>query len=77
MVLVVSSLLTQLLDYIYIIMYIYLRGFVGSNVLPLVSKNQFSNVIGLDWLVTFALLAAAILALIATDKIVLKLMKQR
>ena len=74
MVLVVSSLLTQLLDYIYMIMHIYLRG---SNVLPSVSKNQFSNIIGLDWLVTFALLAAAILALIATDKIVLKLMKQR
>jgi hypothetical protein len=55
-------------------MHIYLRG---SNVLPSVSKNQFSNIIGLDWLVTFALLAAAILALIATDKIVLKLMKQR
>lgn len=54
--------------------YIYLRA---SNVLPSVSKNQFSNIIGLDWLVAFALLAAAILALIATDKIVLKLMKQR
>jgi hypothetical protein len=57
-------------------MYIYLHGFVGSNVLPLVSKNQFNNIIGLDWLVTFALLAAAILALIATDKIVSKFMKQ-
>jgi hypothetical protein len=59
---------------VYIMMYIHWHGFFGSNVL-LVSKSQFSNIIGIDWLVTFGLLAAAIMALVAVDKIVLKLMK--
>jgi hypothetical protein len=68
-------LLAQLLDRIYMMMYIHWHGFFGSNVL-LVSKSQFSNIIGIDWLVTFGLLAAAIMALVAIDKIVLKLMKQ-
>lgn len=67
-------LLGQLLDRIYMMMYIHWHGFFGSNVL-LVSKSQFSNIIGIDWLVTFGLLAAAIMALVAVDKIVLKLMK--
>jgi len=50
------------------------HGFFGSNVLLV---SQFSNIIGIDWLVTFGLLAAAIMALVAIDKIVLKLMQQR
>jgi hypothetical protein len=57
-------------------MYIHWHRFFGSNVL-LVSKSQFSNIIGIDWLVTFGLIAAAIMALVAVDKIVLKLMKHR
>lgn len=71
---VVWWLLGQLLDRIYMMMYIHWHGFLGSNVL-LVSKSQFSNIIGIDWLVTFGLLTAAIMALVAVDKIVLKSMK--
>jgi hypothetical protein len=70
-------LLAQLLDRIYMMMmYTHWHEFFGSNVL-LVSKSQFSNIVGIDWLVTFGLLAAAIMALVAVDKIVLKLMKPR
>jgi hypothetical protein len=70
-------LLAQLLDRIYMMtMYAHRHEFFGSNVL-LVSKSQFSNIVGIDWLVTFGLLAAAIMALVAVDKIVLKLMKHR
>ena len=76
MISVVWSLLAQLLDSIYMMIYIHWHGFFGSNFL-LVSKSQFSNIIGIDWLVTFGLLAAAIMALVAIDKIVLKLMQQR
>jgi hypothetical protein len=76
MISVVWCVLTQLLDRIYIIMYIHWHRFFGSNAL-LVSKSQFSNIIGIDWLVTFGLIAAAIMALVAVDKIVLKLMKHR
>jgi hypothetical protein len=74
MISVVWWLLGQLLDRFYMMMYNHWHGFFGSNVL-LVSKSQFSNIIGIDWLVTFGLLAAAIMALVAVDKIVLKLMK--
>jgi hypothetical protein len=70
------SLLAELLDSIYMMIYIPWHGFFGSNIL-LASKNQFSNIIGIDWLVTFGLLAAAIMALVAIDKMVLKLMQQR
>ena len=68
MISVVWWLLGQLLDRIYMMMYIHWH-------VLLVSKSQFSNIIGIDWLVTFGLLAAAIMALVAVDKIVLKLMK--
>jgi hypothetical protein len=71
MISVVWWLLAQLLDRIYMMMHIHWHEFFGSNVL-LVSKSQFSNIVGIDWLVTFGLLAAAIMALIAVDRIVLK-----
>jgi hypothetical protein len=76
MISVVWWLLAQLLDRLYMMMYIHSHGFFGSNVI-LASKSQFSNIVGIDWIVTFGLLAAAIMALVAVDKIVLKLMKHR
>ena len=74
MISVACPLLGQLLDCIYMKIYIHWHGYFGSNVL-LVIKSQFGNIVGIDWLVTFGLLAAAIIALVAVDKIVLKLMK--
>lgn len=38
-------------------------------------KSQFTNIIGIDWLIAFGVIAGAIMTLAATNKIVLKLMK--
>ena len=42
---------------------------------PNLSKSQFTNIIGIDWLIAFGVIAGAIMTLSATNKIVLKLMK--
>jgi hypothetical protein len=38
-------------------------------------KSQFTNIVGIDWLIAFGVIAGAIISLAATNKIVLKLMK--
>lgn len=47
----------------------------GPNVPPKI-KSQFTNIVGIDWLIAFGVIAGAIMTLAATNKIVLKLMKQ-
>lgn len=42
---------------------------------PPKTKSQFTNIIGIDWLIAFGVIAGAIMTLAATNKIVLKLMK--
>ena len=46
----------------------------GPNFPPKI-KSQFTNIIGIDWLIAFGVIAGAIMTLAATNKIVLKLMK--
>jgi hypothetical protein len=40
-------------------------------------KNQFNNIVGIDWLISFVVIAGAVMTLVASDRIVLKLMKQQ
>jgi hypothetical protein len=40
-------------------------------------KTQFSNIVGIDWLISIAVIAGAVMTLVASDRIVLKLMKQQ
>ena len=40
-------------------------------------KNQFSNIVGIDWLIAFVVIAGAVMTLVASDRVVLKLMKQQ
>jgi len=40
-------------------------------------KNQFSNIVGVDWLIAFVVIAGAVMTLVASDRVVLKLMKQQ
>ena len=40
-------------------------------------KTQFSNIVGIDWLIAIAVIAGAVMTLVASDRIVLKLMKQQ
>ena len=46
----------------------------GPNFPPKI-KSQFTNIIGIDWLIAFGVIAGAIMTLAVTNKIVLKLMK--
>jgi hypothetical protein len=39
-------------------------------------KTQFSNIVGIDWLIAIVVIAGAVMTLVASDRIVLKLMKQ-
>lgn len=40
-------------------------------------KTQFSNIVGIDWLIAIIVIAGAVMTLVASDRIVLKLMKQQ
>jgi hypothetical protein len=40
-------------------------------------KTQFSNIVGIDWLIAIVVIAGAVMTLVASDRIVLKLMKQQ
>jgi hypothetical protein len=40
-------------------------------------KTQFSDIVGIDWLIAIAVIAGAVMTLVASDRIVLKLMKQQ
>jgi hypothetical protein len=40
-------------------------------------KTQFNNIVGIDWLIAFVVIAGAVMTLVASDRIVLKLMKQQ
>ena len=40
-------------------------------------KTQFSNIVGIDWLIAIAVIAGAVMTLVVSDRIVLKLMKQQ
>jgi hypothetical protein len=40
-------------------------------------KTQFSNIVGIDWLIAFVVIAGAVMTLVASDRIALKLMKQQ
>jgi hypothetical protein len=40
-------------------------------------KTQFSNIVGIDWLIAIIVIGGAVMTLVASDRIVLKLMKQQ
>ena len=40
-------------------------------------KTQFSHIVEIDWLIAFVVMAGAVITLVASDRIVLKLMKQQ
>jgi len=40
-------------------------------------KTQFSNIVGIDWLIAIVVIGGAVMTLVASDRIVLKLMKQQ
>jgi hypothetical protein len=40
-------------------------------------KSQFNNIVGIDWLIAIVVIAGAVMTLVASDRIVLKLMKQQ
>ena len=40
-------------------------------------KTQFRNIVGIDWLIAIVVIGGAVMTLVASDRIVLKLMKQQ
>jgi len=40
-------------------------------------KTQFRNIVGIDWLIAIVVIGGAVMTLAASDRIVLKLMKQQ
>jgi hypothetical protein len=40
-------------------------------------KTQFGNIVGIDWLIAIIVIGGAVMTLVASDRIVLKLMKQQ
>lgn len=40
-------------------------------------KTQFRNIVGIDWLIAIVVIGGAVMTLVVSDRIVLKLMKQQ
>ena len=49
----------------------------AQDTVPQNIKTQFSNIVGIDWLIACVVMAGAVITLVASDRIVLKLMKQQ
>jgi hypothetical protein len=54
----------------------YVQAQVDGHNVPRKITSQFTNIVGIDWLIAFGMIAGAIMTLAAANKIVLKLMKQ-
>ena len=49
----------------------------AQDTVPQNIKTQFSHIVEIDWLIAFVVMAGAVITLVASDRIVLKLMKQQ
>jgi hypothetical protein len=49
----------------------------AQDTVPQNIKTQFSHIVEIDWLIAFVVMVGAVITLVASDRIVLKLMKQQ